>query len=135
MDVDDLKRRVLQQLLVHPQLAGEFSGAGNEEHAGGDEPVAPVVPPAGQDHHRRVLEIVKMSEDGLGHTPARRFHELVARDAAYGDGLVVHPAHLFGRHQSFHGSPRSRDPAPPFGRSTTTATACSWVWERLKRAS
>jgi DNA primase len=39
VEVDDLKRRVLQQLLVHPQLAGEFAGAVNEEHAGGDEAV------------------------------------------------------------------------------------------------
>ena len=36
MDVDDLKRRVLQQLLVHPQLVGEFFDALTEEHAPGD---------------------------------------------------------------------------------------------------
>jgi DNA primase len=39
MEVDDLKRRVLQQLLVHPQLAAEFAGPVNEEHGGGGEPV------------------------------------------------------------------------------------------------
>jgi hypothetical protein len=38
MEVDDLKRRVLQQLLVHPQLASEFRAAVTEEHAGGDDP-------------------------------------------------------------------------------------------------
>jgi hypothetical protein len=35
MDVDDLKRRVLQQLLVHPPLAAEFLDAVTEEHGAG----------------------------------------------------------------------------------------------------
>ena len=39
MEVDDLKRRVLQQLLVHPQLAAEFSTAVAEEHHGAGERV------------------------------------------------------------------------------------------------
>jgi DNA primase len=39
IDVADLKRRVLQQLLVHPQLAHEFGESVSEENAGCDEPV------------------------------------------------------------------------------------------------
>ena len=39
MDVDDLKRRVLQQLLVHPQLCAEFAQAVTEEHGPGGDPV------------------------------------------------------------------------------------------------
>jgi DNA primase len=39
MDVDDLKRRVLQQILVHPQLSSEFEKAVAEEHAGSVEQV------------------------------------------------------------------------------------------------
>jgi DNA primase len=33
-DVDDLKRRILQQLLAHPPLAREFAAAVEEEHGG-----------------------------------------------------------------------------------------------------
>ncbi|MGB3429037.1 MAG: hypothetical protein WBA53_12770, partial [Burkholderiaceae bacterium] len=55
MDVDDLKRRVLQQLLVHPQLAAEFSAAVNEEHAAGDEAVD--------------REIVEVSNAALAQSP------------------------------------------------------------------
>ena len=39
MEVEDLKRRVLQQLLVHPPLAREFGDAVAEEHGEGDQPV------------------------------------------------------------------------------------------------
>jgi hypothetical protein len=39
VDVDDLKRRVLQQLLVHPQLSAEFLDTLNEEHAAGEDGV------------------------------------------------------------------------------------------------
>jgi len=46
---------VLQQLLVHPQLAGEFSAAVNEEHAGGEEAVD--------------REIVEVSAAALGQAP------------------------------------------------------------------
>ena len=38
IEVDDLKRRVLQQLLVHSQLASEFLASVTEEHGAGDEP-------------------------------------------------------------------------------------------------
>jgi DNA primase len=37
VEVDDLKRRVLQQLLVHPQLAAEFVDAVAAEHGGDDQ--------------------------------------------------------------------------------------------------
>jgi DNA primase len=37
IEVDDLQRRVLQQLLVHPQLASEFLDTVTEEHGGGGE--------------------------------------------------------------------------------------------------
>ncbi|MDH5207629.1 MAG: DNA primase [Burkholderiaceae bacterium] len=56
MEVDDLKRRVLQQLLVHPQLAHEFGDAVSEEHAGREEPVD--------------REIVEVSEAARSQTPA-----------------------------------------------------------------
>ena len=55
MEVDDLKRRVLQQLLVHPQLAGEFAAAVADEHSGGDEPVD--------------REIVEVSDAALAQAP------------------------------------------------------------------
>lgn len=38
-EVEDLKRRILQQLLTHPALAREFSPAVTEEHVGGDDPI------------------------------------------------------------------------------------------------
>jgi DNA primase len=38
-EVEDLKRRILQQLLAHPPLAREFNEAVTEEHAGRDETV------------------------------------------------------------------------------------------------
>jgi hypothetical protein len=38
MEVDDLKRRVLQQILVHPQLAAEFLGTVTEELGAGEDP-------------------------------------------------------------------------------------------------
>ena len=39
IEVDDLKRRVLQQLLVHPQLCFEFAAAVAGEHAQSESPV------------------------------------------------------------------------------------------------
>jgi DNA primase len=39
IEVSDLKRRVLQQLLVHPQLAREFSAEVDDEQSATDEPV------------------------------------------------------------------------------------------------
>lgn len=38
-EVEDLKRRILQQLLTHPALAREFSPAVSEEHVGRDDPI------------------------------------------------------------------------------------------------
>jgi len=55
MDVDDLKRRVLQQLLVHPQLAAEFRDTMNEEHG------------AGEDEADR--EILEVSNAAIGQGP------------------------------------------------------------------
>src|SRR4029453_7531998 len=39
MEVDDLKRRILQHLLAHPALAREFGTAVATEHVGGDDRV------------------------------------------------------------------------------------------------
>jgi hypothetical protein len=55
MEVDDLKRRVLQQLLVHPQLAGEFLPMVTEEHG------------AGEDQADR--EIIEVSSASVGQGP------------------------------------------------------------------
>ncbi len=38
-EVEDLKRRILQQLLAHPPLAREFNQAIAEEHVGRDDPI------------------------------------------------------------------------------------------------
>jgi DNA primase len=55
MDVDDLKRRVLQQLLVHPQLAAEFLDMVTEEHGAGEDPA-----------DREILEVANAS---VGQSP------------------------------------------------------------------
>jgi DNA primase len=39
VEVGDIKRRILQQLLAHPPLAREFDRAVTEEHVGGDEAI------------------------------------------------------------------------------------------------
>jgi DNA primase len=60
MEVEDLKRRVLQQLLVHPQLAAEFSAAVAEEHGTGEDAT-----------DREIVEVVHAAlGDGTGATPA-----------------------------------------------------------------
>jgi len=63
MDVDDLKRRVLQQLLVHPRLSTDFLDALTEEHATGED-----------DVDRQIMEVASAvaehgsgSEGGLSH--------------------------------------------------------------------
>ena len=57
LDVDDLKRRVLQQLLVHPQLAAEFLDMVTEEHGAGEDPVD--------------REIIEVSNASVGQDPGR----------------------------------------------------------------
>jgi DNA primase len=74
VEVEDLKRRVLQQLLVHPQLAAEVGAAVAEEHGGGDDPVdseiaevaraAQSLPPGAASalSHGALMELLAQSE-------------------------------------------------------------------------
>jgi DNA primase len=74
MDVDDLKRRVLQQILVHPQLSREFATAVAEENASSSEQVDRAIVevssaairqspgPASALSHGALMELIAASE-------------------------------------------------------------------------
>jgi hypothetical protein len=79
IDGDDLKRRILQQLLVHPQLSVEFAEAVTEEHGASDDTVdreivevanAALQQPAGTASalsHGALMELLAESEHANGY--------------------------------------------------------------------